>query len=333
MGWYSRFTNLLRSNRVSADIDREMAFHMNELADDLMAGGMSEPEARREARRRFGNPGVQKERTRDADIMTWLESMGADVRYALRALRASPVFALVTIVSLGLGIGANTAIFSLVNAVVLKTLPVTRPEELVQVTYGEGGTSGVFTNPIWEQIRDTQDAFTGVFAYGEEGFNLTSGGEVRRASANWVSGDFFSTLGVRPAVGRLLTRADDVRGCPAVAVLGHGFWQSEYGGSPAVVGQTISLDRKPHVVVGVTEPSFFGAIVGQSVQVYTPLCQRPGLDARSNWFLYVIGRRKPGLTDAQLAARMAAIAPSVYQATVPPNWGVAAKTEYVKRSL
>src|SRR6476659_1012612 len=104
MGWVQRFTNLLRSNRVSRDIDREMAFHMAERVDDLMAGGMSEADARREARRRFGNPSVQKEHTRDADIMTWLESLGADVRYALRALRASPVFALVTIVSLGLGI-------------------------------------------------------------------------------------------------------------------------------------------------------------------------------------------------------------------------------------
>src|SRR5688500_12356427 len=116
MGWLSRFTNLVRSNRVSDDIDREMAFHMNELADDLMARGMNESDARREARRRFGNPGVQKERVRDVDILTWLESLAADVRYALRALRAGPVFALVTIASLGLGIGANTAIFSLINA-------------------------------------------------------------------------------------------------------------------------------------------------------------------------------------------------------------------------
>src|SRR3954447_20085724 len=157
MGWYRRFVNVVRSNRLSADIDREMAFHMAERADDLMARGMSEPEARREARRRFGNPSMQKERTRDADVMTWLESVGADVRYAIRALRASPGFALVTIVSLGLGIGANTAIFSLINAVVLKTLPVSRPEELVRVTRGDDpqtSPGGVFTNPLWEQVRD-----------------------------------------------------------------------------------------------------------------------------------------------------------------------------------
>ena len=333
MGWYRRFTNLLRSSRVSADIDREMAFHMNELADDLVARGMSEPAARMEARRRFGNPSTQKERTRDVDIMTWLESLGADVRYALRALRASPAFALVTIISLGLGIGANTAIFSLINAVVLRTLPVVRPEELIQVTMGQSEESGVFTNPIWEQIRDRQDAFSGVFAYGDNWFNLTSGGEVRRAFGNWVSGDYFSTLGVQPALGRLLTRSDDVRGCGPVAVLGHGFWQTEFGGAADVIGKTVSLNRTAHVIVGVADPSFFGVNVGESVQVYVPLCLRPGLEARSNWFLYVIGRPKPGVTPTQAAARLKAIAPAVYSATLPPDWGAANKASYLKNSL
>ena len=285
MGWYRRFVNVIRSNRLSADIDREMAFHMAERADELIATGMSEADARREARRLFGNPTMQKERTRDADVMTWLESIGADIRYALRALRASPGFALVTILSLGLGIGANTAIFSLINAVVLKTLPVSRPEELVRITMGELQGGGTFTNPIWEQIRDRQDMFAGVFAYGNNQFNLTAGGEVRRARGNWVSGDYFSTLGVQPAAGRLLARSDDVRGCPAVAVLGYGFWRNEFGGSPSAIGKTIALDRKPYVIVGVTPPSFFGVSVGESVQIYTPLCQRAGLDRRSNWFL------------------------------------------------
>src|SRR6476619_196647 len=221
MGWYQQFINMLRPDRLAGDIQREMDFHMAERADDLVAAGMTEPDARREARRRFGNPSVQRERTRDTDVLTWLESLGADVRYALRALRASPGFAIVAILSLGLGIGANTAIFSLINAVVLRTLPVESPEELMEVTLGGKERGSVFTNPIWEQVRDRQDAFSGTFAYGRADFNLTAGGEVRRAAANWVSGDYFSTLGVRPAVGRLLTRADDVRGCQPVAVLGY----------------------------------------------------------------------------------------------------------------
>jgi predicted permease len=332
MAWYQRFANLLRSNRLSTDIDREMAFHMAERADELMANGMSEGEARREARRRFGNPSLQKERTRDADVMTWLESIGADIRYALRALRASPGFAFVTILSLGLGIGANTAIFSLINAVVLKTLPVNRPEELVRITMGDSDGS-VFTNPIWEQIRDRQDMFSGVFAYGDNQFNLTAGGEVRRARGNWVSGDYFSTLGVRPAAGRLLARTDDVRGCPPVAVLSYGFWQNEYGGSASAIGKTISLESTPYLIVGVTAPSFFGVSVGDSPQVFTPLCQRAGLDRRSNWFLYVMGRPKPDVTSAQLAARVAALAPAVYAATIPERWSAAEKADYANNKL
>jgi predicted permease len=333
MGWFRRFINLSRSNRVSTDIDREMQFHMTELADDLVARGMSEGDARHEARRRFGNPSLQKERTRDVDLVTWLESLAGDVRYAVRALRASPGFAFVAILSLGLGIGANTAIFSLLDAVVLKTLPVDHPDELLQVTYGGDSKASVFTNPIWEQVRDRQDVFSGVFAYGGAGFNLATGGEVRPAVSQYVTGEFFSTLGVRPAAGRLLERSDDVRGCASVAILGYGFWQNEYGGSRSIIGKTISLNGKPHVVIGVTDPSFFGVIVGQATQVYVPMCLRPGLDARSAWFAYIIGRPKPGLSEAQVAARLSAIAPAVYENTVPQRWGVAERTEYLGRKL
>ena len=235
--------------------------------------------------------------------------------------------------SLGLGIGANTAIFSLINAVVLRTLPVERPEELMQVTMGGKERGTVFTNPLWEAIRDRQDVFSGVFGYSGTEFNLTAGGEIRRANGSWVSGDYFSTLGVRPALGRLLVRADDVRGCPPVAVLGYGFWQSEYAGSRAVIGKTISLDHRPHMIVGVADPSFFGVNVGESAQVYVPLCLRPGLDSRTNWYLRVVGRRKPGVAPQQVATRLAAIAPAVYEATVPQRWGVAERAQYLTNGL
>ena len=206
MAWYRRFINVLRSNRVSSDIQREMDFHMAERADDLIATGMSAAAARREARRRFGNPSMQKERTRDVDVLTWLESLGADVRYATRALRASPGFALVAIVSLGLGIGANTAIFSLSTPSSSERFRCSVRRSSCRSRWARNTESGVFTNPLWEAIRDRQDVFSGVFAYGSTSFNLTSGGEIRRASGHWVSGDYFSTLGVRPAAGRLLSR-------------------------------------------------------------------------------------------------------------------------------
>jgi len=333
MGWYRRFVNVLRPNRVSADIQRELEFHLTERADELMAAGMSEADALREARRLFGNPGVQQERTRDADLLTWLESIVADARYALRALRASPGFALVAILSLGLGIGANTAIFTLLNAVVLRTLPVERPEELLQVTLGGDQFVPELTNPIWEQVRDRQDVFSGVFAFGGAAYNLTSGGEIRLAQGSVVSGEFFSTLGVRAAAGRLFTKADDVPGCPATAVLGYGFWQSEFGGSPAVIGKTISLDRTPHVIIGVADPSFPGVRVGESSQVYTPLCRQPDLANRSSWYLNIIGRPKPGITLHRASERIAALAPVVFGSTVPEDWGPSEKAQYRQNTL
>ena len=157
-----------------------------------------------------------------------------DVRYALRALCSNPGFSAIAILSLALGIGADTAIFSLINAVILKTLPVSHPEQLVQlVMKTENGTT--FTNPIWEQVRDRQDVFSGAFAYSPIRLNLAGGGEVRNASTSWVSGDFFSTLGVHPLLGRTFTAADDKRGCPAVAMLSYDFWQREYGDRKSVV--------------------------------------------------------------------------------------------------
>ena len=160
MAWLSRLRNAIRANRLSAEIDREMAFHLAERVDDLVASGMTPDAAQREARRRFGNYGVQKERTRDNDVAAWLDTLAADVRYAVRALRASPGFATVAVVSLALGIGANTAIFSLINAVMLQALPVQRPNELVVVTRDDR----FLTHAMWEELRQRQRVFSGAFA-------------------------------------------------------------------------------------------------------------------------------------------------------------------------
>ncbi len=161
-----------------------------------------------------------------------LDAILHDIRYAIRALRSAPGFAAVAILSLALGIGANTAIFSLIDSLFLKALPVSHPEQLLQVTMGE---KALFSNPIWEQLRDRQDVFSGIFAYGMAGgrFNLAAGGEARYAHGNFASGQFFDMLGLHAMIGRTFTMADDQRGCPGTAVLSYGFWQQEYGGSTA----------------------------------------------------------------------------------------------------
>jgi predicted permease len=299
---------------------------------------MSEAEARREAHRRFGGRDVLRGPRYAADVLVWLESFSADLRYAIRSLRTHPGFTLVAVLSLGLGIGANTAIFSLINAVMLRSLPVRDPDELVRVVTGDDDQA-IFTNPLWEAIRDRQDVLAGSFAFSDGSFNLTSGGVVRRASGAWVSGDYFRVLGVTPVAGRLLGPADDVRGCPPVAVLGYGYWQREYGGA-GVVGRSISLDGHTFEIVGVTAPGFSGVHVGRRAEVFAPLCVvdlvQEGLhllDARSTWFLNIFGRLRPGETLSQAQAGLAATAPRVYEATVPEHYSADEQAEYMRGTL
>jgi putative ABC transport system permease protein len=339
MAWHRRLLNLFRSERLSKDIERELSFHVAERADELMAAGLSEREARREAMRRFGNVGLKHEDTRAADLFTWLETIVADLRYAMRALLASPGFALVAVLSLGLGIGANTAIYSLIDALLLKTLPVRDPQELLQVNFG-GEKGDVFTNPLWEQVRDRQDVFASAFAYNDNTFNLAERGEKRFVNGSFVSGDYFATLGVRPAVGRLLVRSDDVRGCSGAAVIGDELWRTEYGASQEVTSRSISLNGHTMPIVGVAEASFFGMDVGSSAQVFVPLCaeavmngEDSMLDRRSTWFLRVMGRPLPGITPEIVVARLQSLAPAVYDATVPEHWTAQRQQEYRTRKL
>lgn len=247
-----------------------------------------------------------------------------DLRYALRAWRRSPGFAAAAILSLALGIGANTAIFSLIDAVILRSLPVQHPEQLLQVMMGKQSYNG-WTNPTWEHLRDRQDVFSGIFAYGRWGFDLAAGGQARSVHGTYVSGQYFDTLGVRAVLGRTLTLADDTRGCAGSAVLSYGFWQSEYGGRADILGKPISIDRHPIEIVGVTESGFNGTEVGASADVMVPLCAaavigsgyRRMLDINFypvGW-LQVMGRLKPGVSASQATARLQALAPQIYKST------------------
>jgi putative ABC transport system permease protein len=266
-----------------------------------------------------------------------LDDVLQDVRYALRALRSSPGFAAIAILSLALGIGANTAIFSLINAVILKTLPVSHPEQLVELVM-KSQDAIWFTNPIWEQVRDRQDVFSGAFAYSPNRLNLAVGGEVRNASASWVSGDFFRTLGVNPLLGRTITAADDKRGCPAIAVLSYGFWQREYGGAADVFERRLTLNTHPVRIVGVAPPGFNGIEVGEAVEIYVPLCaegtlirENSALDKRDNWWLWIFARLKPGIGEQQALARLNTLAPQLFAATLPPHYPSDAQKYHLSR--
>ena len=272
-----------------------------------------------------------------------------DLRFGIRMLLKNPGFTAVAVLSLALGIGANTAIFQLLNAVRLKTLPVKNAQELTQIRLTDNsGTRGskparypAVTNPIWEQIRDRQQDFSGLVAWGSAAFNLAQGGEVRPANALWVSGEFFNVLGVQPELGRTFTPTDDQRGCSAPGVvISHSFWQREYGGDKTVVGRKLTLADHQFEVIGITPPNFFGLEVGKSFDVALPICadaiisgKNNRLDSGTNWWLMVTGRLKPGWTIEQATAQLQSISPSLFQQTLPANYPAASVNNYLGSKL
>ncbi len=291
MPWYSRWQNVFRSERLNCELDDELQHHLAQAADDLIASGMSEKEALSAARRRLGNYALQKERTRDVNIAVWLDSLRGDLAYGLRQLKSSPGFAAIAILSLALGIGANTAIFQLVNAIRLKELPVRNPQELTLVDFEDGATrpgswfneSAVATSAEWDQIRTQQQAFSGILAWSGTRFNLANGGEPRYAHGLYVSGDFFRVLGVNPVIGRTLTTEDDTKTCNAGAVLSYAYWQREFSGDPAVLGRPISLDGFPVQVIRSHSGIVFRTRSGDSIRRCGAALCRPAYGFGSHW--------------------------------------------------
>lgn len=336
--FFLRLMALFNRRRWEQDLADELESNLQFAIDDRVRSGMSPETARRDALLHYGLPDSIRESYRDRKSLPFIETAVGDIRYATRMLRQSRGFAVAAILSLALGIGANTAIFSLLNALILKSLPVERPDELVQVNMP--GRSSIFTNPIWEALRDRQDVFSGVFAIGSSRFDLSRGGESRFVDGDWVSGAFFSTLGVKPVLGRTLAVSDDRRGCPALAVISYDFWQREFGGRSDVLEQPLSLDGHPFQILGVLSPGFYGIEVGRAPGVYTPLCAEvivtgtgSSLDRRSHWWLRVFGRPRAGVLLQAAVARLQVVAPGIFRDTQPPNWRPEDLKEYVSRSF
>jgi len=256
---------------------------------------------------------MSKEQYHNRWTFPLVESIFDDVRYSLRRIGKAPAFAFITILLMGLGIGANTAIFSLTDAVMLRLLPVRQPEELVHVRLTDSPYQ-VLPVPFWEALRDRADVFSSVFAWSDRAFNLARGGEARNVDGLFVSGDYFTSLGVGAAAGRLLTANDDFRGCPGAAVLSYSFWQSRFGGDPETVGQLITLNGYALQVVGVSAEGFFGVVAGNKFDVAVPICA----EAVGTSSVRIMGRLKPGLSAAEANARLAILTPSFF-ASLPPE--------------
>src|SRR6185295_10725982 len=229
------FSKFLRRGRWDDERARELEAHLAIEIDANLARGMTPQEARDAARRKLGNTTLVREEIYRMNTIGFLETLLQDLRHGIRLLRLNPGFAAVAILSLALGVGANATMFELLNALRIRSLPVAHPEQLAEIRIvGDhlnrsgsfNGRHDALTNPLWERIRDRQDAFASVFAWASPEFDLSTGGESQPVDGLWVSGDFFNTLEVRPTLGRMLTAADDRRGCAAPpAVISYGFWQ------------------------------------------------------------------------------------------------------------
>lgn len=352
MSWIGRAANVFRQNRLLRRLDDELAFHVAERVDQLVAGGMTPDEATAEALRRFGNYTRQRERTRDMNIVAWLEALVSDVKYGGRQLVLNPGFTLVAVLSLALGVGANTAIFQLINALRLRSLPaVEAPWELATIARGKDfHTSGwyasrhqAFTYAQYQAVRQSQQAFSDILVFNPTRFNLARSGEARYVEGMWVSSNVLDVLGVRPAQGSGFARVKDEADCSqAGAVLSHAFWQREYGGRSGMLGQDIYVQGRMLPIVGITPPGFIGLEPGRQFDVAVPICvdtllaedpRARRLERKDAWWLTMVGRLKPGWNVERASAHLTGLSSAIFRETLPPSYRPDTAEKYLKNTF
>src|SRR5580698_9497706 len=348
-----------------AEVVEELSQHLNDRYEELLISGVGEEQAY----------GILKHDLTDGKLVAGLKAtvretsapipigrekqerllagIWNDLQYAARLLVRSPSFATVAILSLALGIGANTTIFQLLDAVRLRTLPVKKPEQLARVAVVNSpqcctgdfySSNSDLTGDLWKSVHDEQQGFSAIAAWADTRLNVGEGGEARYANALLVSGEFFHVLGIQPVVGRLISPADDYHGCGVQGVaLSYPFWQREFGGRPDVVGSKLILNGHPFQVLGVAPASFYGLEVGQNFDAVLPLCSEPVfstnlsrpslMDSPDVWWLAAIGRLKPGWTIERASSQLNAISPGIFAATLPAGYDASAKKDYLSFHL
>jgi hypothetical protein len=293
---------LARRRRVTTEIDDELAFHLDAEIEANTARGLSPSEARRLALRDLGGLAQTREATRDVR-MTWLDDVARDVRHAARGLMRTPAFTSVAVLTLALGIGANTALFSIFSSLILRPLPVRDPDSLALLT------NGSWSYPVWQEIEARESLFDGAFAWAADTFDLSPGGESDLVDGAYVSGRLFDVLGVTATRGRMTTSADD-----SVAVISYRLWRQRFGASNDVIGRQLTVQRVAFTVIGVMPPGFFGPDVGRAIDVAVPFAAEPlirgresRLASKDSIWLQIMVRLKPdfGLHQANAALRAA----------------------------
>jgi putative ABC transport system permease protein len=313
MSWINRLFGSIRKDKLEGQLDEELQFHIEMRTREFIAAGMTPEEARHQAARVFGNQLLLKERTRDVDTIGWIESLWQDLRYAFRLLRKSPGFTIVAVLTLALGIGANTAVFSVVNTVLLRPLPYPESERLVKIWSTNPNTNrwGMWTAyPRFVDWRRHTTVFEEMATARTWVINLSGGDHPEALYGVVTSSRLFQLLRVQPMLGRAFLPEEDQRGHDHVIILSYGLWQRRFGGGRAVIGRTVDLDRQSYTVIGVMPRDFrFPPELPASygVDAWLPPAPDPSRDERVSNNYYTYARLKPGVTLAQAQAEMDAI--------------------------
>ncbi len=295
------------------DMDDELRFHLEARTADLIRGGLTPADAARRARVEFGSIEKHKEDSRASFGLRLLDEALADARYSLRTFARNRTFAATAIVTLALGIGVNTAIFSLMDALMLRWLPVPNPQALVQVRFKSDGSSasGSFSYPAVLALDEERHVFSGVAGFNSSEFQIGAPGSTSRVPGAFVTGAFYDTLGLTPVVGRLLTREDDRPGAPVVAVASFGYWERQFALDPSLPGRTVVMNGIPATIVGVSPRGFVGATVGEIADLTIPVAALPlvapdmaGLLGPGNYWLRVLARPQPGFSAPEAQAQI-----------------------------
>jgi len=331
----SLMTSLFRGSRVEREMDEELRLHIENRAEDLVKSGLDREEADRRARVEFGGYQKYREESREALGVPIWERLIQDLRFGLRMLRKSPGFTAVTVLTLALGIGANAAIFTVINAVMIRMLPVQDPEQLVaignpsQVHSWSTGTpqTNLFSYPLYREVRDRNEVFTAVLAGSHIGnLRINVSGAPEKATGRLVTENYFETLGVKALIGRIFTEEDGSgAGADPYAVISYGYWQRRFSGDPGTIGRRVRLNGYPFTIIGVTPPGFFGEVVGDRDDIWVPMLMEPQVSPGRDFLktantssLLLIGRLRANVTVAQAKADVESVVKQALTETLSP---------------
>jgi macrolide transport system ATP-binding/permease protein len=300
------------TGRADADLAREIRAHLDQDIDERRDAGASVQQAGDAAKRAFGSVSLAMEDTRAVWHFAAIERIWRDAAYALRLMRRSPGFTAVVVLSLALGIGANSAIFSVMDTLLLKSLPVKHPEQLYMLIPAGSKGFGAFSYPGFDALRRANQVFSDTFNYSEgDTWNVIADGRAELTNGASVTGNYFTALGIEPIAGRLIVESDDTPSAERVAVISYRLWQKRFGLDPGTIGAIIRVNNVPATIVGVASPAFSGLSVGYPNDIWMPMAINPLRASNGTWWLLAMGRLKPDVTEAQAHAYLELVTPIV----------------------